>query len=184
MNLNDWFEKGLRPEEYISELEHQKDGFLHIYENFQLPADEDFFNKVKEKNLRAIALAEVWCGHCMLNVPVLLRLAEKAGMDVRLLPRDQHLDLMEQYLTNGKRVIPIFIFIDENGEQVGKCGPITESTKAFVDEYRKELPPKDDESYDEKFKAMVKIVAKTFKEKPHFWDNSYESMKNILNEVK
>ncbi|WP_144460853.1 thioredoxin family protein [Siminovitchia fortis] len=184
MNLNNWFEKGLTPEQYMDDLEYHKDAFLHIYENFQPPADDEFFGKIKGKNLRVVALAEVWCGHCMLNVPVLLRLAEKTEMDVRLLPRDQHLDLMDQYLTNGKRVIPIFIFIDENGDQVAKWGPITESTKAFVDEHKKDLPPKDDDSYDEKFKEMVKIVAKTFKEKPDFWSNSYESMKETLNEVK
>lgn len=184
MNLNEWYEKGQAPEQYMEDLDYHKDSFLHIYENFQPLADEGFFNKIKEKNLRVVALAEVWCGHCMLNVPVLLRLAEKTGMDVRLLPRDQHLDLMDQYLTNGKRVIPIFIFINEKGEQVAKWGPITESTKAFVDEYRKDLPSKDDDSYDEKFKAMIKIIAKTFKENPDFWNNSYESMKETLNEIK
>lgn len=184
MNLNSWFEKGLTPEQYMDKLEYHKDSFLHIFENFQPPADEEFFNKIKEKNLRVAALAEVWCGHCMLNVPVLLRLAEKTDMDVRLLPRDQHLDLMDQYLTNGKRVIPIFIFLDENGNEVAKWGPITESTKAFVDEYKKELPSKEDDSYDEKFTEMVKIVAKTFKETPDFWNNSYESMRETLNGVK
>ncbi|RST72729.1 thioredoxin family protein [Siminovitchia acidinfaciens] len=184
MNLNEWFDKGLTTEQYIEDLEYHKDSFLHIYENFQPPADEGFFNKIKGKNLRVVALAEVWCGHCMLNVPVLLRLAEKTEMDVRLLPRDQHLDLMDQYLTNGNRVIPIFIFIDENGEQVAKWGPITESTKAFVGEFKKDLPSKDDDSYEEKFKSMIKIVAKTFKENSDFWNDSYESMKETLAEVK
>lgn len=183
MNLNAWFEKGLTPEQYMDDLDYHKDSFLHIYENFQPPADEDFFQRVRERDLRVVALAEVWCGHCMLNIPVLLRLAEKADMDVRLLPRDQHLDLMEKYLTNGKRVIPIFVFIDKNGEQVAKWGPITDSTKAFVDEYRKDLPPKEDEGYDEKFKAMIKIVGKTFKENQDFWNDSYESMKKALSDA-
>ncbi|MFD1705338.1 thioredoxin family protein [Siminovitchia sediminis] len=184
MNLNEWYEKGLTPEQYMDSLDYHKDNFLHIYENFQLPADDEFFNQLKEKNLRVVALAEVWCGHCMLNVPVLLKLAEKTDMGVRILPRDQHLELMDQYLTNGKRVIPIFIFIDENGEQAAKWGPITESTKAFVNELKKDVPPKEDPGYDEKFKVMIKKVAEAFRENPDFWSNSYEDMKKTLSDAK
>src|SRR5699024_12202201 len=96
------------------------DNFLHIYDNFLLPEDEAKLAAIKEKNLRVLALAEVWCGHCMLCVPILLRLAEKTGMPVKILPRDENLELMDQYLTNEKRIIPIFVFIDEDGNEVAK----------------------------------------------------------------
>lgn len=184
MGLNEWYEKGLTPDEYIETLEYHKDGFSRIYNQFSPPEDEIFFQSIKDKNLRVVALAEPWCGHCMLNVPVLLRLAEKTGMSARFLLRDENLDLMDQYLTNEKRVIPIFIFIDENGNEAAKWGPITKSTRKFVDEFRKDLPPKDDPGYDEKFKVMVKQVAKSFRENPDFWHNSYEEMKQVLASVK
>ena len=126
MGLNKWYEKGITPETYIGALEKHKESFSYVYDNIDLSTfeeDEEFFQFVKEKNLRAIALAEVWCGHCMLNVPILLRLAERTNMSVRLLPRDENLELMDQYLTNGKsRSVPIFIFIDESGNEVAKMG--------------------------------------------------------------
>jgi thiol-disulfide isomerase/thioredoxin len=184
MNVQEWYEKGLAPEEYRKTLDYHKEGFERIYQEFSPPEDESFFQSVKDKHLRALAIAEPWCGHCMLNVPVLLRLAEKTGMPVRFLLRDQNLELMDQYLTNGKRVIPIFIFMDENGNEVAKWGPITESTKKFVDGFKKDLPAKDDPGYDEKFKAMVKQTAKAFRENPDFWNNSYEDMKKALQKVK
>src|SRR5699024_11778624 len=68
--------KGLEPEQYMSHLDKHKDSFYHIYNNFQLPADEEFFNRMKDKNLRVVALAEVWCGHCMLDIPILLHMCE------------------------------------------------------------------------------------------------------------
>src|SRR5699024_11298236 len=120
MNLNQWYEKGMTPEAYIDSMDKFKDGFSNIYHQFALPDDEAFLQAVKERNLRAIVLAEGWCGHCMLNIPVLLRLAEKTDMPARILPRDENLELMVQYLTNEKRTIPIFIVVDESVNEVAK----------------------------------------------------------------
>src|SRR5690625_6161251 len=53
----------------------------------------------------------------MLNIPIFLKIAEIANMPVRFLNRDENLELMDEYLTNGNRVIPIFIFIDEDGNE-------------------------------------------------------------------
>ncbi len=180
MNLNEWFEKGLEVEEYAAPLDTHKEGFYHIYHHFTPPEDNSFFQSLKDKKWRALVLAEVWCGHCMLNIPVFLRIAEKADMPVRFLRRDENLALMDQYLTNGKRTIPIFIFIDENGNEVAKWGPMAEKTREFVTPLREQLPPKDADNYEEKFKEMVEHVAKAFRENSEFWDGVYESMKTTL----
>ncbi len=185
MGLNNWFDKGLSKEEYIATLEKHKEGFSHIYEEFTVPPeDEQFFQSLKDKNLRVVVLAEPWCGHCMLNIPVLFRLAEKVDMPVRVLLRDENLELMDQYLTNGKsRTIPIFIFIDKDGNEVTKWGPIADKTKQFIDRHKAELPPKGTTDYDEKFGEMIKLTAKAFKENADFWNGSYESMKQTLRSV-
>lgn len=181
MGLNNWFDKGLTPEQYMGTLDKHKDAFTHIYENFTIENDESFIQKLDEKNVRAVVLAEPWCGHCMLNIPVLLRLAEKAQIPVSFLLRDENLELMDQYLTNGKsRTIPIMIFINENGEEIAKWGPIAETTKQFVNQFRNDLPAKDSEDYDEKFKEMITITAKEFKENPKLWNGSYASIKETL----
>ncbi len=181
MELNQWYNKGIHTEEYIRTLEEHKAGFLHIYENFNLPDDHAFFQAIKEKKLRTIILAEVWCGHCMLNIPVFLRLAEKADLPVRILRRDENLELMDQYLTNGKsRTIPIFIFIDEDGNQVTKWGPIADKTKQFVTPLKEKLPPKEAADYQEKFTELIQFTAKSFRENSDFWFGVYDSMKETL----
>lgn len=180
MELNNWFKRGLTAEEYIAQLEYHEDHFKHILDNFTLPEDKAFFATLKEKNLRAIVLAEVWCGHCMLNIPIFLHLAEKANIPVRFLNRDENLELMDQYLTNGNRTIPIFIFINENGQEVTTWGPMAEKTREFVAPLREELPSKDDEHYDEKFKEMIKITTKEFTENENLWLGVYESMRKKL----
>ena len=181
MRLNDWYEKGITPDEYIKSLEKHKSGFSNIYANFSVPQDQEFQNLLSEKELRVIVLAEPWCGHCMLNIPVLLRLTEKTNIPVRILPRDENLELMDQYLTNGKsRTIPIFIFIDNDGNEVAKWGPIAERTKQFVSQYRDSLPEKEAPDYDEKFQEMISITSKAFKEDNQLWTGAYESMRQRL----
>ncbi|MHC8520324.1 thioredoxin family protein [Rossellomorea sp. H39__3] len=74
-----------------------------------------------------IAITEDWCGDAMVNIPILLKLAEAAGIEVKMILRDENLELMDQYLTNGtSRSIPIFIFIDGEGKErmVWDRGPL------------------------------------------------------------
>lgn len=181
MVLNKWFEKGISPISYIEQMDKLKESSLHIYNNFTPPADEAFFQSLKEKNLRVIVIAEEWCGHCMLDIPVLLRLTERIDMPVRFLLRDENLELMDQYLTNGKsRTIPIFIFIDEHGHEVAKWGPIADYVKQFVHKYKEKLPSKNAVDYQEKFTEMIQFVSGSFRDNSDFWDEVYKSIKETL----
>ncbi|GGA76505.1 thioredoxin family protein [Ornithinibacillus halotolerans] len=180
-SLNDWFTKGIPSKDYVENMTQHKENLLHIYNSYTLPSDDEFFSSLKARKLRVIVLTEDWCGDAMMNTPVLLHLAEKTDMEVRMLPRDENLELMDQYLTNGKsRSIPIFIFIDEDGNEVAKWGPRAEEVQQFVDEMRKDLPEKEAEDYKEKFDAMIKTMYQEFLSNKTFWKYVYESMKTTL----
>src|SRR5699024_11661150 len=120
-----------------------------------------------------------WCGHCMVDVPILQRIAKNAGMDVSMLPRDEHLELMDQYITDGKRVIPIFIFIDEAGNEIGKWGPmapevreITEHAKAAANV----TADKADPQYKAAFKAFAEEVSQRFATDKKLWHHIYQDI--------
>lgn len=184
MTLNDWFNKAMSHQEYIDAMESHKENLLHIYNTFSLPEDTKFFSNLREKNLRVIIITEDWCGDAMLNTPILLHLAEQTNMEVRMLLRDQNLELMDQYLTNGKsRSIPIFIFIDEAGNEVAKWGPRAEYIQNFVDEIRKDLPSQDSEDYKEKFNQMIKTMTQRFVSEQSFWNEVYSSIKKTLSTI-
>lgn len=181
MHLNQWFERGMNPDAYIESMEKNKEDLLHIYDHFSLPVDDAFFNEIREKNLRAIVLTEDWCRDAMLNIPILLKLSEAANMQVRMLLRDQNLELMDQYLTNGKaRSIPIFVFINENGEEVAKWGPRAAELQQFVDHSRASLPPQDAQDHDEKAKEMYLFISKSYRDNQDFWLAVYNSLKETL----
>jgi len=181
ITLNDWFEKGLKQEEYINQMTSHKENMLHVQQEFSLPNDQAFFDQVATQNLRAIVLTEDWCGDAMMNNPVLLAMAEAAKIDVRFLLRDSNLELMDQYLTNGTaRSIPIFVFINENGEEVAKWGPRASKVQSFVDDARSELPAKEDPAFKEGQKLLIAQLTATYREREDFWAAIYGELKKTL----
>jgi hypothetical protein len=71
-------------------------------------------------------LTEGWCGDAAQIVPVLnLMIAENEHIELRLLLRDEHLDLMDHYLVNGRsRSIPRLIAVDrESDTELFNWGP-------------------------------------------------------------
>lgn len=112
--LNEWFEKGIPAQEFVSSMKVHKENLQSIQQGFSTSAeDQDFFDALKKKELRVIVITEDWCGDAMMNIPILLNIAEAANIETRMILRDQNLELMDKYLTNGTaRSIPIFIFID------------------------------------------------------------------------
>ncbi|WP_066390997.1 thioredoxin family protein [Neobacillus mesonae] len=171
MDLNSWFQKGMTVDEYIIGMTRNKEEMQSIYEQFTLKDDDrSKLEALKGKGLRVIVLSEDWCGDALLNNPVLLRVAEGADIDVRFLLRDQNLELMDQYLTNGtSRAIPIFVFIDQDGNEIGVWGPRAPEMQALVEKERATLPDKDAADFQEKQMALYKGLAKRYQTEPEIW---------------
>ncbi len=71
------------------------------------------------------------------------RISEVANIEMSLLIRDENLELMDQYLTNGTaRAIPIFIFIDKDGNEQAVWGPRAPKVQELVTSMRATLPEK------------------------------------------
>jgi hypothetical protein len=95
---------------------------------------------------KLLVLAEDWCGDASNTVPVLARFAEALpNVELRVLKRDENLELMERYLTNGTRSIPIAILLDADFEPVGSWGPRPVELQEFVlgEKARAERPVKE-----------------------------------------
>ncbi|QHE53507.1 thioredoxin family protein [Pontibacillus sp. HMF3514] len=180
MNLKEWFEKGMAPQEYVSAMNKHQDNLVYVYKTFDLPDDQDFFKYLKDQNLSVLVITEDWCGDAMLNIPILLRICEAANINVRMLPRDEHPELMDQYLTNGSRSIPIFIFFNSDGEQKAVWGPRAPQLQELVDESRENLPSQDSPDFEEKQREMILFLTKAYRENNALWTEVYESLKRTL----
>jgi len=90
---------------------------------------------------RLLVIAEDWCGDASNTVPILARLAEHLpGLELRVLRRDEHPDVMDQYLTNGSRSIPIVIALDEDFRELGHWGPRPLALQEWVMANRATIP--------------------------------------------
>ncbi|MEM6645104.1 MAG: thioredoxin family protein [Bacteroidota bacterium] len=72
-----------------------------------------------------LVLTEDWCGDSAFSLPMIVALAEQSEhVTLRILLRDDNLDLMDRYLTNGTRSIPKLIAFDpESGRELFQWGP-------------------------------------------------------------
>lgn len=178
MELNQWFNKGMTAEQYISGMKVNQAETKQIYNQFELSqAEKDRLAPLKEKGLRAIVLTEDWCGDALINNPVLLKIAEEINMDVRFVLRDENLELMDQYLTNGtSRSIPIFVFINKDGEEQAVWGPRAKAIQDMVDEERSKLPSQDDPNFKELQMNMYKKFKASYLDDEGLWHTVAESI--------
>ena len=90
---------------------------------------------------RLLVIAEDWCGDASSTIPIVARFADAVpGMGLRVLRRDEHPELMDRYLTNGSRSIPIVIVLDEGFRELGHWGPRPTELQAWVLENRPLVP--------------------------------------------
>ena len=82
-----------------------------------------------------MVLTEDWCSDSAFTLPVLVEAARlNPGITLRILHRDEHLDLMDRYLTRGSRSIPKLVAFDEAGEERFVWGPRTEGARRLREE--------------------------------------------------
>jgi len=66
-----------------------------------------------DKKLVWVVLTEGWCGDAALSVPALAKIADYSEkIDLKILLRDENLDVMDSHLTNGGRAIPKLICLE------------------------------------------------------------------------
>ncbi|MCE4957422.1 thioredoxin family protein [Macrococcoides caseolyticum] len=174
-HLGDYFNQGLTLEEYVNQMKVNKAEMHKIYETFELPED-DRLSSIKEKHLKVIVITEDWCGDAMMNLPVLMKIAEVTDMTISVTLRDSNPELMDQYLTNGSRSIPIFIFLNEQDEEYANWGPRAAKVQSYVTDVRKDLPAKDASDFEAKQKEVHHQIHEKYKNTPEFWNEVYESI--------
>ena len=89
-------------------------------------------------------LTEDWCGDSAQNLPYISKMAEQNDLiNLRILPRDENLDIMDRYLTNGKsRSIPKLVAFDESGKELFQWGPRPAESQNLVNELKDSGMPK------------------------------------------
>ncbi|WP_299118414.1 thioredoxin family protein [uncultured Tenacibaculum sp.] len=86
-----------------------------------------------------LVLTEGWCGDAAQNLPVINKIAEEnPNIQLKLVLRDENLELMDKFLTNGGRSIPKLIALDKENEVVETWGPRPSVATKMVADYKTE----------------------------------------------
>ncbi len=86
-----------------------------------------------------MVLTEPWCGDSAQCLPCIAVLAASVpSVDLRMILRDENLDIMDQFLTNGKRSIPVLVAFDPDGREFFRWGPRPVAAQAVVDQAKTE----------------------------------------------
>jgi hypothetical protein len=84
-----------------------------------------------------LVLTEGWCGDAAQNLPVLNKIASiSENIDLKIVLRDENLDLMDLFLTNGGRSIPKLIALDKDNNVIDSWGPRPNTAAKMVADYK------------------------------------------------
>jgi thioredoxin-like negative regulator of GroEL len=129
-NVNELFEQGKSTGDNHSEaiMNYTK---LNIFRMKRLDKTtrltENALAQIQKENRKItwLVITEAWCGDAAQIIPVLNKLVEEnENISLKMILRDENLEVMDQFLTNGTRSIPILIVLDsETLEVLNSWGP-------------------------------------------------------------
>ncbi len=121
-----------------------------------------------DKELVFLVLTESWCGDAAASLPIMDKIANSSGrISLKIVLRDENLELMDAFLTQGSRSIPKLIILDiEKGRIVGEWGPRPSMATQMVEACKRENGKLTD----------------AFKQELQVWYNK-DKGKNILNDI-
>ena len=162
MNLSNYLEKGYSYSDYLTkvektfqELEESGDekGFAQYYsmnlkridrlnKTFELSEAQKEQLKSVNTNFSLLVISEGWCGDAAQSMPIVNKIMEELGVTQKILFRDENPELMDAYLTDGARSIPMYVGVDANGKELFRFGPRPKAGMDMLDKHKS-----DPESY-------------------------------------
>ena len=117
------FDQGFNYPDYIGQIKVNKNRFDGFYNGFQLTTeDADFFKQLVSRPngpAKMLILGEDWCGDVVRGLPILARVAEAAGMEMSIFPRDLNHDIMNEFLKEGQWMsIPCAVFYTKDHQYI------------------------------------------------------------------
>ncbi|MGZ5242844.1 MAG: thioredoxin family protein [Bacteroidia bacterium] len=88
-----------------------------------------------------VVLSEPWCGDAAQNLPIIAKMADASpSIQLCILLRDENLDVMDAYLSEGTRSIPKLICLEqETMRELGQWGSRPEPANKLLIEHKKNL---------------------------------------------
>jgi len=108
---------GLSMPEFIESMGQHQQAMRSRYSRIRLsPVECEGFTRLK-KRISIAVMTEEWCTDCLMNLPVIARIADAASqMELKIFIRKDWPDLRAYYTEQNIPSIPVATFLDENFE--------------------------------------------------------------------
>jgi len=163
MDYKYYFNIAFEIEEYEQLLEDNLSLHNLHYKNFSLNQNE--LNRLDNlSTMNILVITEPWCGDSVAILPVIKKISEaNASWNLKIVLRDENEKLMNKFLTNGNKSIPIFLFLDDKYDFLFKGGPRPTAAQNIFELYRDQIKS----GSIEKSKVILKIRQFYSKDKGH-----------------
>ena len=117
------YSQGMTYDQYMETVKVNKARIEEYYSNVALDSEQTarLQELASHDNgpARMMVIGEDWCGDVVRELPVLARVAEAAGLELRIFPRDENHDIMNEFLKEGLYMsIPVAVFYDQGHEYI------------------------------------------------------------------
>jgi hypothetical protein len=116
------YEQGISWTEWMATIDRNTDKFVENYEGFNAdPADIAAIKGLVSRGAtKCLALGEAWCTDVVRGMPVIAKVSEQTGLDLKIFFRDQNLDIMNEFLKRGEFMsIPTLVFYTKDHQYLG-----------------------------------------------------------------
>ena len=177
------FEEGFSYPDYIDQIKVNKARFEEFYKfriNTQDAAALRELANRKGGPAKMLVLGEDWCGDVIRGLPMLARVAEAAGLDLKIFPRDQHHDIMNEFLKEGQWMsIPTAVFYTADHQYIchwiERPAVAEKEMEEIGEAIKAENPGINDQDYGRERRARTAA-------RSEFWQQaSVDELKDLLN---
>jgi len=130
----DWqaaYQRALPYQEFLDQYATpaQRQRWQAVYDRVRLSDAQRTLLSGFVRQMHLLCLAAAWCGDCILQGPILQRLAEgTTTIALRFLDRDDHPTVQETLILNAGRRVPVVVFLSEDFYEYARFGDRTLST--------------------------------------------------------
>ncbi|MCM3782374.1 thioredoxin family protein [Neobacillus mesonae] len=195
-NLKNVVGKGIPPEQFMEHMKvremplngftNTKESFKEIYTDFAFSSEEYklFFSDLGVRTkVTCFILCTDWCPDVIWNVPVLFRVLEHANIPTEVFLMEEHLEIMNHFLTNGGRAQPIAVFLDAEGSVLGRWGARPAYIQAIMDQFKQSHPDSQAEDYQTKLDQTYKIIGDLYRSGRTYQDIMIQELRTIFPQI-
>ncbi len=120
VDLKAKYESGQTWQDWIAAADKNQEMMLEKFENYPLTHEDLHFLRALKHEVHVLAISEAWCGDVARQLPIVAKMSEHSNkVNLRIIDRDGHPEVIERYLNNGAKAIPVFIFFSEQFIETG-----------------------------------------------------------------